>query len=148
MCEKEDGVAVVMAMGGGGGRKEKEGAVQVGSECNSAVYGSRLFCTSKYTEEEYWVGEGVAAGHFTVIVFPGSCGSAQRLGFLFFCFPPFPFLPFSPVISSGAAENAVDIRAKQARQTPLYCSESKTPDCSASCPSLICSVRPSHLSLS
>lgn len=85
MCEKEDGVAVVMAMGGE--RKEKEGAVQVGSECNSAVYGSRLFCTSKYTEEEYWVGEGVAAGHFIVIVFPGSCGSAQRLGFYSFVSP-------------------------------------------------------------
>lgn len=98
MCEKEDGVAVAMAAGRGE-RKEKEGAVQVGSECNSAVYGSRLFCTSKYTEEEYWVGEGVAAGHFIVIVFPGSCGSARRLGFYSFV-PPSP-LSLSSLLPSN-----------------------------------------------
>lgn len=73
-------------------KKGKDGAIQVGSERNSAVYGSRLFCTSKYTEKSIGGKRegGVAAGHFIVIVSPRSCGSAYAL-FLFFCFSPFPF---------------------------------------------------------
>lgn len=74
-------------------KKGKDGAIQVGSRRNSAVYGSRLFCTSKYTEKsmgEKGGGGWVAAGHFIVIVSPRSCGSAYAL-FLFFCFSPFPF---------------------------------------------------------
>lgn len=76
-----------------GGKKEKEGAVQVGSECNSAVYGSRLFCTSKYTEKEYWVGEGVAAGLFHCHCFSWVMWECTTPCFLFFCFAPFPFFP-------------------------------------------------------
>lgn len=51
---------------------------------------------------------GSAAGHLIVIVSSRSRGSAYSL-FSFFCSPS-SVRPFSPVISSNAAKNAIDIR--------------------------------------
>lgn len=102
--------------------RKRKPRLLVGTESNGAVYGSGLFCTSKYTGKDRkegseslreggwgvgW-GGGSAAGHLIVIVSPGSCGSARAL-FSFFCV--LSSVPSSSaVISSSPAENAIDIR--------------------------------------